>query len=331
MKISDKAFGYISFGAIVCILTGVSIGMWHAHRETSSQAVIDFDELGALSPEDPVTENGYEIGRVGSVEWLGDRSRITVVFDEPITLREGTRFRNAAFALMGGRRIELVRPRTGEALPKDYVFRGEFVPGITESLRFISDIREQALNMQKIVKALLSGTDSTPGVVQKFKASEQALEALLENLETTAELGDEKLREVLDQATIASETIGKTANSADSVFHAVNAQAKSSIETAKAGLKDLSQGISKIDSLVRAVESSEAGKNLLAKKELFETIQETVSKMQDLIQAVNTKDIAVYDENGNRVKLVRWKNLNIIGKTAREKAQERQKKSPDTP
>lgn len=331
MKISDKAFGYISFGAIVCILTGVSIGMWHAHRETSSQAVIDFDELGALSPEDPVTENGYEIGRVGSVEWLGDRSRITVVFDEPITLREGTRFRNAAFALMGGRRIELVRPRTGEALPKDYVFRGEFVPGITESLRFISDIREQALNMQKIVKALLSGTDSTPGVVQKFKASEQALEALLENLETTAELGDEKLREVLDQATVASETIGKTANSADSVFHAVNAQAKSSIETAKAGLKDLSQGISKIDSLVRAVESSEAGKNLLAKKELFETIQETVSKMQDLIQAVNTKGIAIYDENGNRVKLVRWKNLNIIGKTAREKAQERQKKSPDTP
>lgn len=331
MKISDKAFGYISFGAIVCILTGVSIGMWHAHRETSSQAVIDFDELGALSPEDPVTENGYEIGRVGSVEWFGDRSRITVVFDEPITLREGTRFRNAAFALMGGRRIELVRPRTGEALPKDYVFRGEFVPGITESLRFISDIREQALNMQKIVKALLSGTDSTPGVVQKFKASEQALEALLENLETTAELGDEKLREVLDQATVASETIGKTANSADSVFHAVNAQAKSSIETAKAGLKDLSQGISKIDSLVRAVESSEAGKNLLAKKELFETIQETVSKMQDLIQAVNTKDIAVYDENGNRVKLVRWKNLNIIGKTAREKARERQKKSPDIP
>lgn len=331
MKISDKAFGYISFGAIICMITGVGIGMWHAHRETSSQAVIDFDELGALSPEDPVTENGYEIGRVGSVEWLGDRSRITVVFDEPITLREGTRFRNAAFALMGGRRIELVRPRTGEALPKDYVFRGEFVPGITESLRFISDIREQALNMQKIVKALLSGTDSTPGVVQKFKASEQALEALLENLETTAELGDEKLREVLDQATVASETIGKTANSADSVFHAVNAQAKSSIETAKAGLKDLSQGISKIDSLVRAVESSEAGKNLLAKKELFETIQETVSKMQDLIQAVNTKDIAVYDENGNRVKLVRWKNLNIIGKTAREKAQERQKKSPDTP
>lgn len=331
MKISDKAFGYISFGAIVCILTGVSIGMWHAHRETSSQAVIDFNELGALSPEDPVTENGYEIGHVGSVEWLGDRSRVTVVFDEPVTLREGTRFRNAAFALMGGRRIELVRPRTGEVLPKDYVFRGEFVPGITESLRFISGVREQALNMQKIVVAILAGTDSTPGVVQQFKTFEQALEDLLENLETLAELGNEKLQGVLDQATVASETIEKTASSADSVFHAVNAQAKSSVETARSGLEDLSQGISKIDSLVRAVEGSEAGKSLLAEKEIIETAQKTVSKVQELIQAVNTKDIAVYDENGNRVKLVRWKNLNIIGKTAREKAKERQKKSSDTP
>lgn len=331
MKISDKAFGYISFGAIVCILTGVSIGMWHAHRETSSQAVIDFNELGALSPEDPVTENGYEIGHVGSVEWLGDRSRVTVVFDEPVTLREGSRFRNAAFALMGGRRIELVRPRTGEVLPKDYVFRGEFVPGITESLRFISGVREQALNMQKIIVAILAGTDSTPGVVQQFKTLEQALEALLENLETLAELGNEKLQGVLDQATVASETIEKTASSADSVFHAVNAQAKSSIETAKSSLEDLSHGISKIDSLVRAVEGSEAGKSLLAEKEIIETAQKTVSKVQELIQAVNTKDIAVYDENGNRVKLVRWKNLNIIGKTAREKAKERQKKSSDTP
>lgn len=331
MKISDKAFGYISFGAIVCILTGVSIGMWHAHRETSSQAVIDFNELGALSPEDPVTENGYEIGHVGSVEWLGDRSRVTVVFDEPVTLREGTRFRNAAFALMGGRRIELVRPRTGEVLPKDYVFRGEFVPGITESLRFISGVREQALNMQKIIVAILAGTDSTPGVVQQFKTLEQALEALLENLETLAELGNEKLQGVLDQATVASETIEKTASSADSVFHAVNAQAKSSIETAKSSLEDLSHGISKIDSLVRAVEGSEAGKSLLAEKEIIETAQKTVSKVQELIQAVNTKDIAVYDENGNRVKLVQWKNLNIIGKTAREKAKERQKKSSDTP
>ena len=48
-------------------------------------------------------------------------------------------------------------------------------------------------------------------------------------------------------------------------------------------------------------------------------------------QSINTKGIALYDSNGNRVKLVRWKNINLIGKTARQKAKERQKKSPNTP
>ena len=51
----------------------------------------------------------------------------------------------------------------------------------------------------------------------------------------------------------------------------------------------------------------------------------------DVIQSINTKGIALYDSNGNRVKLVRWKNINLIGKTARQKAKERQKKSPNTP
>ena len=129
MKISDKAIGYISFVAIVLIIVGVSLGMWNAHKGSSTTAIIDFDELGALSPEDPMTENGYEIGKVASVEWLGDRSRVTVIFDNPVTLREGSYFRNASFALMGGRRIELVRTHAGEILPPDHVFRGEFVPG----------------------------------------------------------------------------------------------------------------------------------------------------------------------------------------------------------
>lgn len=326
MKISDKAFGYISFGAIVCVLTGVSIGMWHAHRETSSQAYIDFDELGALSPEDPVTENGYEIGRVGTVEWLGDRSRVTVIFDEPLTLREGTRFRNAAFALMGGRRIELSRPRTGKTLPGDHVFQGEFVPGITESLRFISEIRDQAFNLQKIVEEILAGTDTTPGVIGKFRETTAALESLLENLETASVLGEEKIRDVLGQAKIASAVIEKTANTADSVFQNVKTGAENSIEAARSGLQGLAQGIAEIDTLVRSLESGAMGKSLLDSKETLEEIQKAVESMNRLAKAIDPKNIAVYDENGDKVKLVRWKNLNLVGKTAREKARDRQKK-----
>jgi len=182
MKISDKAFGYISFAVILLIIVGVTIGMWQAHHESSTQAIIDFQELGSLSPEDPMTENGYEIGHVGDVEWLGNRSRVTVIFDEPITLHKGTRFRNASFALMGQRRIELIRSREGEVLPKDYVFQGEFVPGITESLRFITELHDQVMVTREAILTILSGNDTLPSVTQKYQDAMRIVEGLLDKI-----------------------------------------------------------------------------------------------------------------------------------------------------
>ncbi len=331
MKISDKALGYFTFFALIVLILCVVAGMWLVHRETSSRAVIDFDELGALSPEDPVTENGYEIGRVGTVEWLGDRSRVTVIFNEPLTLREGSSFRNAAFALMGGRRIELSRSRTGDVLPADHVFKGEFVPGITESLRFIESVREEALALQSIVCTLLAGTDSTPGFVEKFRESEKAVSDLLENLDATTRTGGKALQSLLGKANNAAETVEKTTNTADSIFHAVNARATESIRTANDVLENLSEGISKLDTTIRTLEASPAAEALLGGTELLDKAKNLVQKTEEWIQAINTKGIAVYDEKGEKVKLVQWKNLNIIGKTAREKAKERQKKSANTP
>lgn len=325
MKISDKALGYITFAVLILIITGVVIGMYQAHRETSTQAIIDFDELGALSPEDPLTENGYKIGHVGSVKWLGDRSRVSVIFDEPIILREGTRFRNAAFAIMGGRRIEIIRSKTGDILPEDHVFEGEFVPGLTESLRHIAAIRDQVMLMRDAILLILSGSDSTSGVVSKYNEAMETVESLLANLDKTAQIADGKVQSVLHQADSASENIARVADLADSTLRTVTANAGKSISSTQESLKKLSRGIEKIDALVQAVETDSLAKSLLETQDLVEKIDTLALRTSQLLQAINTKGIALYDEDGNKVELIQWKNLNIIGKTAREKAKEKQK------
>lgn len=331
MKISDKALGYISFAVILLIIAGVSFGMWHVHRETSTRIFIDFDELGSLSPEDPVTENGYEVGRVATIEWLGNRSRVTIVLDEPVVLHSGTKFRNASFALMGQRRIEMIRTRKGEILPADHVFHGEFVPGITESLRFVVDARDQILNLKEFAMSILVSTDSTPGLANTFEESFQALEAFLANLEKTATTADQKVRNVLDQANAMANTANHTADIADTTIRQTLDEADSALSVAYAALQGLSAGVSKFDSALKSVESDSTVKNLLESRELIDELQALNTKLQAATGAFNPKEIAIFDENGNRVKLVRWKNLNIIGATACEKARERQKKSAETP
>lgn len=331
MKISDKALGYISFAAILLIIVGVSFGMWKVHRETSTRILIDFDELGSLSPEDPVTENGYEIGRVATVEWLGNRSRVTIVLDEPVILHEGTTFRNAAFALMGQRRIEMNRAREGKVLAADHVFSGEFVPGITESLRFVADARDQLLNLKDFAMSVLVRTDSTPGLAETFEESFKTLENFLENLDKTALAADQKVRNVLDQASAMTNTVNRTADIADTTIRQTIADANSALSAADAALQSLATGIDRFDSTIKLVENDSTVKSLLESRELIDELQALQAKLQATLGAFNPKEIALFDENGNRIQLVRWKNLNIIGATAREKARERQKKSAQTP
>ncbi len=331
MKVSDKALGYASFAVLLCILAGVALGMYRAHRETSTKAFIDFDELGSLSPEDPMTENGYEIGRVSSVEWLGNKSRVTVIFDNPVVLREGTRFRNAAFAIMGGRRIELVRSKTGESLPESHVFKGEFVPGITESIRYISEIRDRLMTVRDAAMLILSGSESNPGAVQKYEEAMGSVEALLSHLNEISLAANGKVQKALDVADSASGEIIRIADAADETIHTTSEKAEASIGAAASALQRLSDGIGKVEGILSAIESDSLAQSLLETTDLVESIDSLAGKMSQLVQSIQTKGMAVYDENGNRVRLTSWKNWNIIGKTAREKAREKQKKSFSTP
>jgi redox-sensing transcriptional repressor len=62
-----------------------------------------------------------------------------------------------------------------------------------------------------------------------------------------------------------------------------------------------------------------------------EEIEDFIKKVNALVAAIDTKGIKIYDENGNQVKLVTWKNINLIGDKARDKAKERAEKGESLP
>ena len=54
-----------------------------------------------------------------------------------------------------------------------------------------------------------------------------------------------------------------------------------------------------------------------------EKVNAIIDKFNKLVKAINTKGIKVYDKDGKPIKLIKWKNMNIIGQTARSKAKDR--------
>ena len=184
IKISDKTIGYISFAFIIATITLVAIGMWKAHHATRYTATIDFQELGSLQPEDLATLRGYEVGVVREIHWLGDRARVTVHFNEPLRLREGTIFKNVNYALMGQRRLEIIASKTGKDLPEDYIHQGIFEPGIAEALRLIEDVVKQVEALQSMVVLVAQGDSTHPSFSSVFEGYVSKLEGLLQQTES---------------------------------------------------------------------------------------------------------------------------------------------------
>ena len=88
-------------------------------------------------------------------------------------------------------------------------------------------------------------------------------------------------------------------------------------------LGKVADGAKQADQLMNDFESSPVGK-LLENDSLIQKTNALIQSTQNLIKAFNTKGLDIRDENGNKVSLIRWENINLIGKTAREKAKLRE-------
>ena len=323
IKISDKTIGYISFAFIIATITLVAIGMWKAHHATRYTATIDFQELGSLQPEDLATLRGYEVGVVREIHWLGDRARVTVHFNEPLRLREGTIFKNVNYALMGQRRLEIIASKTGKDLPEDYIHQGIFEPGIAEALRLIEDVVKQVEALQSMVVLVAQGDSTHPSFSSVFEGYVSKLEGLLQQTESLSKMLPEKLDNVFDVVDTTTKSINTITEQTNSAVNTIDSAAKEKIKTAKYALVKISDETKNANSLIDSFENSPIGE-LLENDSLIQKTNALIQSTQNLIKAFNTKGLDIRDENGNKVSLIRWENINLIGKTAREKAKLRE-------
>ena len=323
IEISDKTIGYISFAFIIATITLVAIGMWKAHHATRYTATIDFQELGSLQPEDLATLRGYEVGVVREIHWLGDRARVTVHFNEPLRLREGTIFKNVNYALMGQRRLEIIASKTGKDLPEDYIHQGIFEPGIAEALRLIEDVVKQVEALQSMVVLVAQGDSTHPSFSSVFEGYVSKLEGLLQQTESLSKMLPEKLDNVFDVVDTTTKSINTITEQTNSAVNTIDSVAKEKIKTAKYALVKISDETKNANSLIDSFENSPIGE-LLENDSLIQKTNALIQSTQNLIKAFNTKGLDIRDENGNKVSLIRWGNINLIGKTAREKAKLRE-------
>lgn len=323
MKISDRTLGYLSVILLMAIFIVVAYCMYDAHHEPTINAYVDFEELGSLQPEDEVVVRGYTVGSIGSVTWLGDRARVQVRFTEPIVIREGTQFNNVNYAIMGQRRLEIIPSKTGKVLSEDFIHTGNFEPGIAEVLRHIENVNDQVAIVRKTVHMLVEGDSSHESAVKMFENAMATIEGTIQNTNNMLSKLQPAINNVFVQVDTASQTLLNATMQADSAISTVSTAINEKLSMADSALKVISEGARQTDEIITNLQEHPLANNLFNSTQIVDQLNTLVSKVNELIQAIDTKGIKVLDENGKPVQLFTWKNINLIGKTAREKAIDR--------
>ena len=331
MKISDRALGYISLVALLGLFAIIAYSMWDAHHEAQKIIQVDFDELGSLQPEDQVVIRGYTVGTIGKVQWLGDRARVQIKFNEPVIIREGTQFNNVNYAIMGQRRLEIIPSKTGNVLPEDYIHKGHFEPGIAEALRQIENVNQQITAVRELVHLAVEGDSTHEPISQMIENIISDVETALENTEQTLTTLQPALNNIFIQINAASMSTARISTQADSAVKSITETVNEKMALAENAFKAISEGAQKTNDIINSIETNPLYSKILYSSETVDKVNDLVTKLNELVRAIDTKGIKVLDENGNPVKAFSWKNINLIGKTAREKASERKQKGESLP
>ena len=331
MNKSDRILGYISLFALVALFAGIAYGMYEAHQHVTYKTYVDFDELGSLQPEDPVVIRGYTVGTIGKVTWMGDRARVEVKFDEPRTIREGTQFRNVNYAIMGQRRLEIVPNKNGKVLPDDHIHQGTFEPGVAEALRYIEDLNGLLANVRDVVKLLTEGDSTHQSAQEIYENVLGTVEGLLENANKTVDKLNPAVNKLISQMNDAGNGVAEVVTQVDTTVKATTQAINGKMKQADDAINAIAEGTRKAEKLITEIENSGTMDKLFNSREFVDQVTDIVKKVSAVLAAIDTKGIKVYDENGKQVKLFTWKNTNLIGKTAREKAKIRAEKGESLP
>lgn len=331
MNKSDRIIGYVSLFALIALFAGIAYGMVVAHEHVTYKAYVDFSELGSLQPEDPVVIRGYTVGTIGKVTWMGDRARVEVKFDEPIVIREGTQFNDVNYAIMGQRRLEIIPNKNGKVLPEDYVHQGNFEPGIAEALRYMEDVNAQITNVREVITLITQGDSTHKSAQEVYEDVMQTIEGVLQSADKTIDLLNPAVNTLVRQLNDASKSVADVANQVDTTVKVTTDALNSKIKQADDVIASIAEGTRKAEQMIAEIENSPAMDKLVNSREVVDRIEDIIKKTNKLIAAIDTKGIKMYDENGKQVKLFTWKNTNLIGATAREKAKLRAEKGESLP
>lgn len=307
MKISKE------FKAAVLVLFSIGIFIWGFNFlkgknifNTATVYYSVFDDIQGLMSGTPVSINGFNVGKVQNIEFIGDSAKlkVTLFIEKDIELSRNSVAQIFESSLIGGKAVA-IRPAFDDA-PK--ARSGDFLKG--ELRPSFTDVLDNRLSpLQDKIESLVNNTDSVMQNVNKVldNNTQNSLQNSIAKLETTL-ISLESITRSVDKFLLQSSD-SLTA----SVYHIKHlteqfAAISDSLSQANLGqtVRDLQTTVNNLNQILEGVQQGQGSLGKLAKDEaLYNNLEKSTKQLELLLQDL-------------RLNPKRYVHFSIFGKKGKE-------------
>lgn len=307
MKISKE------FKAAVLVLFSIGIFIWGFNflkgKNIFNAATVYysvFDDIQGLMTGTPISINGYNVGKVQQIEFVGDSAklRVTLFIEKDIKLSKNSVAQIFESSLIGGKAVAIRPAHDGAPAAQngDYL-KGELKPSFT-------DVLDNRLSpLQDKIESLVHNTDSVMQNVNKVldNNTKNSLQNSIKRMESTL-ISLESIAKSVDKFLLGSSD--SLSASVSNIKHLTDQFSAISDTLAEAGLgetiTELQTTLKNLNTILAGIEQGEGSLGKLTNDEaLYNNLEKSAKQLELLLQDF-------------RLNPKRYVHFSIFGKKAKE-------------
>lgn len=277
---SEFKVGIVVFLALLVFVVGLVWVKGYKFRQKYDSIMINFSDVGALSPGDPLAVSGVTMGKVKTIELKSGVVVVTCLIDQEVFLGQDAKFSVKNIGLMGERFVAVYAGTSSVPLDKSLLHEGRFDTGIPEVMGILGDM---VYEVRELVRSI-GRTVASPGTLNDFQKTVAELHELSVNLNGMVDESREEYLSSLD-------AIERASSSLDDFVRSNREKADSAVQNFASASEKLDKLADDLDTLsvslqqfADMINSDEGSIGLLASdKTLYQDIKRAVREVDKLV------------------------------------------------
>jgi|GEM_PF-4385065 len=274
---------------------------------------VNFENIGTLILQDPVTLKGVRVGQVYDLQYSGNSALVTLQLYNKLDLPQDSRFINVNHSLMGARKIDIHRGVAETSLDFNKVHEGIFEPGIAEMLYKSENMLNLVESYQKLLNQFLHGDSSQASVIALYRDHGLQLNMRLNKL-------SEELRHWGQTLSQLSQLGLNTLKSAQGSTAKLKADAPGLIDNTQKIIKQTHEQATRVDSLLHKIQGIQIAfldpHSPLYPLIINDSLIISLTKTQNQLNAL----LKILSREGANDLIKSWKNIKVWGKNPSKKS-----------